>query len=161
MDTPVDAQPGPRIDGREYAPFAVAYRLPQRREGYQAVWFCPPLESSLAGTLPDFAASLSDRELATGSPEFSARPGEPPRLEITLRPGRYRSLVIVTGGEGEVTAEEVRGETAVPLGPIRRSGNVTLVALGDREVSRIRIVPERNNAAMLPSVRELWAYPAR
>lgn len=161
VDAPVDAQTEPRVDGREYAPFAVTYRLPQRREGYQAVWFCPPLESSLAGTLPDFVASLSDRELATGSPEIASRPGEPPRLEITLRPGRYRSLVIVTGGVGEVTAEEVRGETAVPLGPIRRSGDVTLVALGDREVSRIRIVPVRGNAATLPSVRELWAYPVR
>jgi hypothetical protein len=111
----------------------------------------------------DLASAVSDRDLATGSGFLAGVEGGEWRLDVELAPGRrYRSLVVVTAEEKAVDlAVEARGAgTAppIPVGRIRRSGRVTLVALGDREVARVTIRPTARLGPLV-AIQEIWANP--
>jgi hypothetical protein len=167
LDTPVVDPPEGRIDGRKIAPCAVEYRLPQRRAGYEALWFCPPTSSlvsrakSEAGG-PDLTGVLSDRDITTGTGTLAGMNGDVWRLDLDLSPGRrYRSLVIVAKDEKtEDLAVQAwaTGSVPVPVGRIRRSGRVTLVSLGDQEISHVTIGPPTSLGPPL-AIQEVWANP--
>ena len=167
LDTPIVDPPEGRIDVRTIAPCAVEYRLPQRRVGYEALWFCPPTSSlvsrakSEAGG-PDLTGVLSDRDITTGTGTLAGMNGDVWRLDLDLSPGRrYRSLVIVAKDEKtEDLVVQAWGSANVPvtLGRVRRSGKVTLVSLKDQEISHVTIGPATSLGPPL-AIQEVWANP--
>lgn len=167
LDTPIVDPPEGRIDVRTIAPCAVEYRLPQRRVGYEALWFCPPTSSlvsrasSEAGG-PDLTGVLSDRDLTTGTGTLAGKNGDVWRLDLDLSPGRrYRSLVIVAKDEKSeelVVQAWATGSVPVPVGRIRRSGRVTLVSLGDQEILHVTIGPAARLGPLI-AIQEVWANP--
>jgi hypothetical protein len=169
LDTPIVDPPEGRTDVRTIAPCAIEYRLPQRRVGYEALWFCPPTSSlvsrvrSAAGG-PDLTGVLSDRDLTTGTGTLTGMNGDVWKLNLDLSPGRrYRSLVIVAKDEKTedlAVRAWTTGSVPVPVGRIRRSGRVTLVSLGDQEISHVTIGPATSLGPPL-AIQEVWANPTK
>jgi hypothetical protein len=157
VEAPVTHPPEGRFDGRLFGRDAVEYRIEQRREGYEALWLFPPPQSFLKAAWTsrrnNVTTMLADRNVETATARV-------PSLWIELEPShRYRSLVLVTAGplEGAISAHGTATAGPLDIGPVRRSGGVTLVALRDQEV---RLVSLRSRAGRLAPVREVWAYCA-
>jgi hypothetical protein len=169
LDTPVMSPSGGRVDGRSIAPCAVEFRLPQRRAEYEALWFCQPATSFVAAARSeaggsDLAKEISDRDLSTGSGFLAGKGGEEWALDLDLTPGRrYRSLVIVAKEERPVDLAFLAwtaGGRPVPVGRVRRWKRVTLVSLGDQEVTRVVIGPSARLGPLV-ALQEVWANPTR
>lgn len=165
LDTPIVDPPGGRVDGGAFAPCAVEFRLAQRRVAYEGLWLCPPPTSHVAAIRAggsDLGPVLIDRDPATGT----ADRGESPRdreVVVQLVPGRrYRSLLVVARDvDPPRLSVEARAPDGaeVPVGRIRTSVRMTLVALGDREVSRLILRAE--GGGPVPPLQEVWANPSR
>ncbi len=166
VDGPVEDPPGGRIDERVVAADAVEFRIPQRRAGYEALWFCPPRRSFLSAVrTPDgrFVTQVTDHRMDTGTGEIAAGENAVPWVEIELERGkRYRSLVVVFApGSEELPSVLAFGRRSEPVqvGPLRRSRNVTLVCLRDEAVALVTVCGPSGSTS-LPSIQEAWAYPA-
>jgi hypothetical protein len=145
----------------------IVFRLPQRRAG-PVLWFSPPprclLETVVTPDGRDLHSRLCDRDLAIGSTRETGAPGQfHPPLRIRLDPGRrYRALIFVgdkdAGQRLRVQLRDPSGAPARPVGPIRASGKVTLVSLGDQRASVIELewLPGADAGAL--TLREAWVY---
>jgi hypothetical protein len=135
-----------RFDGRALGPDALWLRVPQRRLGYQAIWFAPPNRSHVVDV----------RRGRSG--------GAGTAFEVSLEPGvRYRSIAGRFGGEpvrpqGGHLVLESGWERLDPAGCLFAEGGI-VVPLGDRTVRSVELRLGRPAGEEAPLPR-FWAYPS-
>jgi hypothetical protein len=165
LDTPIVDPPGGRVDARRFVPNAVEFRIPQRRAGYESLWFCPPERSHVIAVRSagrgDLRGAVTDRDLGTGTGRLSVSPGMSPWLEVELERGaRYRSLVVISEASADIAVSTLSADrtAAARLSQVRSWQQTTLVSLEDREVEVVTLTGNRPDG--MTAVQEVWAYVA-